>query len=239
MGDRSVLTRLASPLTTDPEGTEVALLEVGVSSEEAEAGAVGSPEGEGTEAMVVAALSPAVGAMVAPETTTAAGVRVAATVTGAQGGPTETATTAMVSAAPTVLHCVVGAQQTLVPSFHERLRLDTQTLLLCLPAKNKSVLSEPFCHRTAKSETKDRASRAVQECRCWPAPRGEVALSLCCPPPGAAGRAWKLHPVACFSAFTLCLLLVLSYTQRVTILPAQDRPSMAVYLKILGAALNR
>ncbi|XP_005406038.1 PREDICTED: cold-inducible RNA-binding protein isoform X1 [Chinchilla lanigera] len=51
--------------------------------------------------------------------------------------------------------------------------------------------------------------------------------------------AWMLHPVACFSAFTLCLLLVLSYTQRVTILPAQDRPSMAVYLKILGAALNR
>ncbi|KAM6168558.1 cold-inducible RNA-binding protein isoform 3-T4 [Erethizon dorsatum] len=94
-GDRSVSIRPASLPTTDPEGTEVALLEAGAFSEGAEAGAVGSPEGEGTEAMVVAALSPAAGAMAAPETTTAAGVRVAATVTGAQGGPTETATTAM------------------------------------------------------------------------------------------------------------------------------------------------
>ncbi|XP_013360752.1 PREDICTED: cold-inducible RNA-binding protein isoform X2 [Chinchilla lanigera] len=94
-GDRSVLTRPASLLTTDPEGTEVALLEAGASSEGAEAGAVGSPEGEGTVAMAVVALIPEVGAMVAPETTTAAGVRVVDTVTGAQGGPTETATTAM------------------------------------------------------------------------------------------------------------------------------------------------
>uniref|UniRef100_A0A8D0QNY5 Cold-inducible RNA-binding protein n=1 Tax=Sus scrofa TaxID=9823 RepID=A0A8D0QNY5_PIG len=37
--------------------------------------------------------SPGVGAMAAPGTTTAAGVRVAAMVTGAQAGPTETATT--------------------------------------------------------------------------------------------------------------------------------------------------
>uniref|UniRef100_A0A4X1VP72 Cold-inducible RNA-binding protein n=2 Tax=Sus scrofa TaxID=9823 RepID=A0A4X1VP72_PIG len=48
---------------------------------------------EGIEAMVVAGSSPGVGAMAAPGTTTAAGVRVAAMVTGAQAGPTETATT--------------------------------------------------------------------------------------------------------------------------------------------------
>lgn len=44
MGDRSELTRLASHLTTDPVGTEVALLGAGASSVGAEAGAVGSPE---------------------------------------------------------------------------------------------------------------------------------------------------------------------------------------------------
>lgn len=44
MGDRSELTRLASHLTTDPVGTEVALPGAGASSEGAEAGAVGSLE---------------------------------------------------------------------------------------------------------------------------------------------------------------------------------------------------
>ncbi|XP_037360828.1 cold-inducible RNA-binding protein isoform X2 [Talpa occidentalis] len=48
---------------------------------------------EGTEAMGGAGLSPGVGAMEALETTTAAGVRVAAMVTGARAGPTETAMT--------------------------------------------------------------------------------------------------------------------------------------------------
>lgn len=43
-GGRSEWTRPASPPTTDPAGTEVALLGAGASSEGAEAGAVGSPE---------------------------------------------------------------------------------------------------------------------------------------------------------------------------------------------------
>uniref|UniRef100_A0A452THI1 Cold-inducible RNA-binding protein n=1 Tax=Ursus maritimus TaxID=29073 RepID=A0A452THI1_URSMA len=50
---------------------------------------------EGTEAMGGAGSSPGVEAMEAPETTTAAGVKVAAMVTGARAGPTETATTVM------------------------------------------------------------------------------------------------------------------------------------------------
>ncbi|XP_039103974.1 cold-inducible RNA-binding protein isoform X2 [Hyaena hyaena] len=91
-GGRSEWTRPASPPTTDPAGTEVALLGAGASSEGAEAGAVGSPEEEGTEGTEGAGSSPGVGAMEAPETTTA-GVRVAAMVTGARAGPTETATT--------------------------------------------------------------------------------------------------------------------------------------------------
>lgn len=93
MGGRSGLTRPGSHLITDPVGTEVAPRGAGASSVGAEAGAVGSPEEEGIEAMVVAGSSPGVGAMAAPGTTTAAGVRVAAMVTGAQAGPTETATT--------------------------------------------------------------------------------------------------------------------------------------------------
>lgn len=44
-----------------------------------------------------------------------------------------------------------------------------------------------------------------------------------------------LHLVACFSAFTLYLLLVLSYTQRVKILPAQDRPSNGCIFKDFGS----
>lgn len=95
MGDRSELTRLASHLIIDPVGTEVALLGAGASSVGAEAGAVGSPEEEGTEAMGGAGSSPGAGAMVALETTTAAGVRVVAMVTGALEGPIETATTVM------------------------------------------------------------------------------------------------------------------------------------------------
>lgn len=94
-GDRFELTRLASHLITDPVGTEVALLGAGASSVGAEAGAVVSPEEEGTEAMAGAGSSPEVGAMEAPETTTAAGVRVVAMVTGALEGPIETATTVM------------------------------------------------------------------------------------------------------------------------------------------------
>uniref|UniRef100_A0A8C6ATI1 Cold-inducible RNA-binding protein n=1 Tax=Monodon monoceros TaxID=40151 RepID=A0A8C6ATI1_MONMO len=50
---------------------------------------------EGTAATGGASSSPGVGAMEAPETTTAAGVRVAAAVTGARAGPTETAATVM------------------------------------------------------------------------------------------------------------------------------------------------
>lgn len=95
MGDRFELTRLASHLTTEPVGTEVALLGAEeASSVGAEAGVVGSPEEEGTEAMGGAGLSPGVGAMGAPETTTA-GVRVVAMATGAQEGPIETAMTVM------------------------------------------------------------------------------------------------------------------------------------------------
>lgn len=45
--------------------------------------------------------------------------------------------------------------------------------------------------------------------------------------------------VACFSAFTLYLLLVLSYTQRVKSFLLKTVLPMAVYLKILGASLNR
>lgn len=70
-GDRFELTRLASQLITDPVGTEVALLGAGASSLGAEAGAMVSPEEEGTEAMGGAGSSPEVGAMEAPETTTA------------------------------------------------------------------------------------------------------------------------------------------------------------------------
>lgn len=103
MGDRSELTRLASRLTTDPVGTEVALLGAGASSVGAEAGAVGSPEEEGTEAMGGAGSNPEVGAMGAPETTTAAGVRVAAMVTGARAGPTETAMTVMLHTTSKIL----------------------------------------------------------------------------------------------------------------------------------------
>uniref|UniRef100_A0A8D0QNE7 Cold-inducible RNA-binding protein n=1 Tax=Sus scrofa TaxID=9823 RepID=A0A8D0QNE7_PIG len=61
---------------------------------------------EGIEAMVVAGSSPGVGAMAAPGTTTAAGVRVAAMVTGAQAGPTETATTVTVEWKPVQLRRV-------------------------------------------------------------------------------------------------------------------------------------
>lgn len=111
MGDRSELTRLASRLTTDPVGTEVALLGAGASSVGAEAGAVGSPEEEGTEAMGGAGSNPEVGAMGAPETTTAAGVRVAAMVTGARAGPTETAMTVMVEGKPVQLGRVAQEQQ--------------------------------------------------------------------------------------------------------------------------------
>lgn len=93
MGDRSELTRLASHLTTDPVGTEVALPGAGASSEGAEAGAVGSLEEGGTEATGGAGSNPGAEAMEVPEITTAAGVRVVATVTGARAGPTETATT--------------------------------------------------------------------------------------------------------------------------------------------------
>lgn len=90
---RSELTRPASPLTTGPEDIGVAPLEAEASSVGAAVGAVGSPEVEETEAMEVAALSPGVGVTEAPETTMPAGVRVAAMVTGARAGPTETATT--------------------------------------------------------------------------------------------------------------------------------------------------
>lgn len=93
MGGRSEWTRPASLQTTAPAGTEVALLEAEASSEGDAAGAAGSPEGEETGATEVAALSPGVGVTEAPETTMPAGVRVAATVTGARAGPTETATT--------------------------------------------------------------------------------------------------------------------------------------------------
>lgn len=48
-----------------------------------------------------------------------------------------------------------------------------------------------------------------------------------------------LRLVACFSAFTLYLLLVLSYTQRVKPFLLKIVLPMAVYLKILGASLNR
>lgn len=95
MGGRSELTRLASLLTTGPEDTGVALLEAGAFSVGDEAGAEGSPEEEETGAMEVAALSPGVGVMEAPETTMPAGVRVAAMVIGAREGPTETAMTVM------------------------------------------------------------------------------------------------------------------------------------------------
>lgn len=89
------MTRLASLLTTGPEDTGVALLEAGAFSVGDEAGAEGSPEEEETGAMEVAALSPGVGVMEAPETTMPAGVRVAAMVIGAREGPTETAMTVM------------------------------------------------------------------------------------------------------------------------------------------------
>lgn len=153
MGDRSELTRLASLLTTDLAGTEVALLEAGASSEGAEAGAVDSPEGEGIEATGVAVLSPEVGAMAAPETTTAAGVRVAATVTGAQEGPTETAMTAMVSAAPKAPHCVAcggssANPQALLPQAASAGRSDLVTVLA---HKEQVCPLRAFCHRTAES----------------------------------------------------------------------------------------
>lgn len=95
MGGRSELTRLASLLITGPEDTGVALLEAGASSVGVAAGAEGSPEEEETGAMEVAALSPGVVVMEAPETTMPAGVRVAAMAIGAPVGPTETAMTAM------------------------------------------------------------------------------------------------------------------------------------------------
>lgn len=94
------MTRLASLLITGPEDTGVALLEAVASSVGDAAGAEGSPEEEETGAMEVAALSPGVVVMEAPETTMPAGVRVAAMAIGAPVGPTETATTAMVSLAP-------------------------------------------------------------------------------------------------------------------------------------------
>lgn len=55
---------------------------------------------------------------------------------------------------------------------------------------------------------------------------------------GPEGRARRgLLPLAvCFCAFTLCLLLVLSYTQRVKILPDRDRPSNGCVFKDLGSA---
>lgn len=94
-GGRSELTKLASLLTTGPEDTGVVLLEAGAFSVGDEAGAEGSLEEEETGAMEVAALSPGVGVMEAPETTMPAGVRVAAMVIGAREGPIETAMTVM------------------------------------------------------------------------------------------------------------------------------------------------
>lgn len=94
MGDRFEWIRRASHRTTAPVGIEAAPLGAGASSVGAEAGAVGSQEEEGTEATGGAGSSPGVGAMEVPETIMAAGVRVAAMVTGARAGPTETATTA-------------------------------------------------------------------------------------------------------------------------------------------------
>ncbi|XP_029775174.1 cold-inducible RNA-binding protein isoform X2 [Suricata suricatta] len=91
-GGRSEWTRRASRPTAAPAGTEVAPLRAAASSEGAEAGAVGSPEEEGTEGTEGVGSNPGVGATEAPETTTA-GVRVAAMVTGARAGLTETATT--------------------------------------------------------------------------------------------------------------------------------------------------
>lgn len=93
MGGRSELTRLASLLTTGPVDTGVVPLEAEASSAGDAAGAVGSLEVGETEAMEVAALIPGVEVMEVPETTMPAGVRVAAMVTGAQAGPTETAMT--------------------------------------------------------------------------------------------------------------------------------------------------
>lgn len=54
--------------------------------------------------------------------------------------------------------------------------------------------------------------------------------------PSRSGPGSGMLPlVARFSAFTLCLLLVLSYTQRVKILPAQDRPSNGCIFKDFGS----
>ncbi|XP_074207433.1 cold-inducible RNA-binding protein isoform X1 [Camelus bactrianus] len=64
---------------------------------------------------------------------------------------------------------------------------------------------------------------------------GVVAPEAAGPSPQVWARAWNAGLVACFSAFTLCLLLVLSYTQRVKILPAQDRPSNGCIFKDCGS----
>lgn len=62
-----------------------------------------------------------------------------ATVTGAQAVPTETAMTVTVSLTPRVLHSVTGGSS--VNPGALQLRLHAQTLSLCLPVRNKSVLS--------------------------------------------------------------------------------------------------
>ncbi|KAB0404737.1 hypothetical protein E2I00_006911, partial [Balaenoptera physalus] len=110
----------------------------------AEAGAVGSPEEEGTAATGGASSSPGVGAMEAPESTTAAGVRVAAAVTGARAGPTETATTINMMLAN--LYKKAGQERPSVTSYKEVLRqcplaLDAILGLLSLSVKGAEVAS--------------------------------------------------------------------------------------------------
>ncbi|TKC50209.1 hypothetical protein EI555_000702, partial [Monodon monoceros] len=125
-------------------GTELALLGARASSVGAEAGALGSPEEEGTAATGGASSSPGVGAMEAPETTTAAGVRVAAAVTGARAGPTETAATINMMLAN--LYKKAGQERPSVTSYKEVLRqcplaLDAILGLLSLSVKGAEVAS--------------------------------------------------------------------------------------------------